>query len=80
MMSWERLRTFITVLTFLGVLASGWMSLDRAVQARLTREDAEHVIDMKIGGMSSTLAEILRRLERIERKQDDEIAQRERRR
>lgn len=71
------LKTIIEFIAALSILAGGvawWVRFDREVQARLTRDQVEHVVtymvDDRVNAFSSTFAEILRRLERIERQSD----------
>lgn len=70
--NWDAIKGWIAILTLVAAAIGGstglYLRLDRDVHARMTAEQTNYLIDNKI---SPFIGEVLRRLERIERKQDE---------
>lgn len=62
--------TWIAIVTLLLALLASYIKFDREVQAKPSEEHVARMLESRVNTFSATFAEILRRLERIERQQD----------
>lgn len=70
-------------ITIVGTVIGVYTSLDRYAREKPSEERVAQIIEWKLNGFSGAIAEILRRLERIERQQDavvETLARREQKR
>lgn len=72
-----QLRTWAAIFTLLLALLAAYIKFDREVQAKPDEERVARLIDARVNAFSATFAEILRRLERIERQLDNLADRRE---